>query len=647
MGKSEVETPLLPEDIESQVNEKILRLKEDYDALPGSLAAAAETKEVHLQESRWANVGVTIFVTLGCISVAVLLSAAFISPGPASQNAGEAIKDNDNADGQNEFYKASHTSYHFQPEKNWMNDPNAPMFYKGYYHFFYQYNPNGVVWGDIAWGHAVSVDLIHWMYLDLALVPDEWYDISGVWSGSATILLDGTPAILYTGARTAFGGDAEQSQNLAFPEDPSDPLLRKWKKVTDNPILVNPDNIRPQDFRDPTTAWLEKDGLWRVVVGAKKDNPDGSKDGISLLYKSSDFKHWEMEDKYLHEVAGTGMWECVDFYPVSVEGKAGLNHSILRAESYVDGYKYVLKASLDDSRHDRYAIGTYSTETHTFTPDDPSQDTGIGPSYDYGKFYASKTFYDASTGRRILWGWVNESDSVQDDITKGWASVQAIPRTVWLDGKTSKNLLQWPVQEVEGLRGAIATHENIKLQPADVVKVQGGDGPTLDIEVVFDKPDVSTMDAVTSDEEFDCSQGGSAHRGVFGPFGLLVLTDDAFTEQTAVFFYLSPSKDGQWATRVCSDQSRSSKALDIDKTVYGSYVTVLPTENTLSLRILVDHSIVETFVQGGRVAITSRVYPTVAFGSNSHLFLFNNGTTPIQVKSLNVYQMVDVKMFAI
>jgi beta-fructofuranosidase len=82
----------------------------------------------------------------------------------------------------------------------------------------------------------------------------------------------------------------------------------------------------------------------------------------------------------------------------------------------------------------------------------------------------------------------------------------------------------------------------------------------------------------------------------------------------------------------------------LDKTVYGSYVTVLPEEQELSLRILVDHSIVETFVQGGRFAITSRVYPTMAIGSRTRLFLFNNGTTTVNVKSLDVYQMNSVNM---
>ncbi|KAG4131155.1 hypothetical protein ERO13_D09G190000v2 [Gossypium hirsutum] len=518
------------------------------------------------------------------------------------------------------------TAFHFQPEKNWMNDPNGPLFYKGWYHLFYQYNPNAAVWGHIVWGHAVSKDLIHWLHLPLAMAADQWYDKNGVWTGSATILHDGKIVMLYTGSTT----EGVQVQNLAYPADQYDPLLVHWVKYPRNPVLVPPPGIGPNDFRDPTTAWLTSEGKWRITIGSKIN-----KTGIALVYDTKDFINYEMLDGLLHAVPGTGMWECVDFFPVSETENNGLETSINGP-----GVKHVVKASLDDDRHDYYAIGTYNDRNGTWIPDRPNIDVGIGLRYDYGIYYAAKTFYDQNKKRRVLWGWIGESDSEAADVKKGWASVQSIPRMILFDKKTGTHLLQWPVEEIDSLRLKGKEFNQVRIQAGSVVPLDIDSATQLDIIAEF-KIDSDALEKATgsSDASFDCAtSGGAAERGALGPFGLLVLADERLREQTPVYFYMTKGSNGNLKTFFCNDQSRSSKASDVDKHIYGSLVPVLRGEN-LSIRILVDHSIIESFGQGGRTVITSRVYPTKAIYGAAKVFLFNNATELNVTASLKIWQM--------
>ncbi|XWS38525.1 hypothetical protein CRYUN_Cryun19dG0138700 [Craigia yunnanensis] len=492
-----------------------------------------------------------------------------------------------------------------------LNQDFGPLFYKGWYHFFYQYNPNAAVWGDIVWGHAVSKDLIHWLHLPLAMVADQWYDANGVWTGSATILHDGKIVMLYTGSTV----EAVQVQNLAYPADHSDPFLTHWVKYPRNPVLVPPPGIDDKDFRDPTTAWINKTG-------------------IALIYDTKDFINYEKLDGLLHTVPGTGMWECVDFFPVSKTEENGLDTSINGP-----GVKHVVKVSLDDDRHDYHAIGTYHEKNGTWIPDQPEIDAGIGVRYDYGIYYAAKTFYDQNKNRRVLWGWIGESDSEAADMKKGWASVQGIPRTILFDKKTGTNLLQWPVEEIESLRLKGNEFNQVTVQAGSVVPLDVGSAAQLDIIAEFEIDKEALEKATGSNVTFSCeTSGGAAERGAFGPFGLLVLADKCLSEQTSVYFYITKGSDGNLRTFFCNDQSRSSAASDVDKQIYGSFVPVQKGEN-LSFRILVDHSIIESFAQGGRTVITSRVYPTKAIYGAAKVFVFNNATAASVTASLKIWQM--------
>ena len=54
--------------------------------------------------------------------------------------------------------------YHFRPPAQWMNDICAAIYYNGYHHIFYQFNPFDDTWGadNSTWAHARSKDLVYW-----------------------------------------------------------------------------------------------------------------------------------------------------------------------------------------------------------------------------------------------------------------------------------------------------------------------------------------------------------------------------------------------------------------------------------------------------------------------------------------------------
>ncbi|XP_059304954.1 acid beta-fructofuranosidase AIV-18 isoform X2 [Lycium ferocissimum] len=523
------------------------------------------------------------------------------------------------------------TAYHFQPQQNWMN---GPLYHKGWYHIFYQYNPDSAIWGNITWGHAVSTDLIHWLYLPFAMVPDQWYDINGVWTGSATILPDGQIMMLYTGDTD----DYVQVQNLAYPANLSDPLLLDWVKYRGNPVMVPPPGIGIKDFRDPTTAWTgPQNGQWLLTIGSKM-----GKTGIALVYDTSNFTSFNLLHGVLHAVPGTGMWECVDFYPVSTLDSNGLDTSYNGP-----GIKHVLKASLDDNKQDHYAIGTYDLVKNKWTPDNPELDCGIGLRLDYGKYYASKTFYDPKKQRRVLWGWVGETDSESADLQKGWSSLQSIPRTVLYDKKTGTNLLQWPIEEIESLRAGDPIVKQLNLQPGSIELLHVNSAAQLDIEASFEVDKVALEGTIEANAGYNCgSSGGAASRGILGPFGVVVIADQTLSELTPVYFYISKGADGRAKTHFCADQTRSSEAPGVAKQVYGSSVPVLDGEKH-SMRLLVDHSIVESFGQGGRTVITSRIYPAKAINGAARLFVFNNATGTSVTASLKIWSLksADIQSF--
>ncbi|MBB5814760.1 GH32 C-terminal domain-containing protein [Streptomyces collinus] len=199
--------------------------------------------------------------------------------------------------------------FHYTPQKNWMNDPNGLVYYKGEYHLFYQYNPNGNAWGDMSWGHAVSKDLVHWKELPLALSHD---DEEMVFSGSAVVDRDNTtgfgtkknPAMVavYTGFDKSTG---TQAQALAYSTDRG----RTWTKYQGNPVI----DIGSKDFRDPKVQWYEPTKSWLMTVSLSAEHK-------VRFYSSKNLKDWKLQSEFGPAGATGGVWECPDLFPLAVDG---------------------------------------------------------------------------------------------------------------------------------------------------------------------------------------------------------------------------------------------------------------------------------------------------------------------------------------
>ena len=329
------------------------------------------------------------------------------------------------------------TTYHFQPEANWMNDPNGLIRWGDDYHIFYQYNPAGPFHGTIHWGHAVSQDLLHWEQWPIALAPTPGgADKDGVYSGCG-VDNDGVPTLVYTGI-------SPEVQMIATSADG----LRAWTKHPANPVIAAPPPaMETTGFRDPF-VWREADG-WYCVIGSGEQG----RGGVILLYRSPDLVTWDYLHPLLTSVADeTGtMWECPNFFPL--------------------GDKYVLLISPIPLRRAIYAVGRY--EKQRFTAERWGE---VDPG---GCYYAPQVMTDRD-GRRLLWGWLWEERSQEAQLAAGWSGVLSLPRQLSLAADGS--LHQQPAPELTALR---RNHHRFcnAIHPGDTNPLAGVQGHALEILV--------------------------------------------------------------------------------------------------------------------------------------------------------------------
>ena len=475
--------------------------------------------------------------------------------------------------------------FHFTPARNWMNDPNGLVYYKGEYHLFYQYNPFGNEWGHMSWGHAISRDLVHWQHLSVA-IPEEngvmifsgsavvdWHNSSGFCKSSSPVDHSCLVAI-YTG----YTGK-EQNQNLAYSNDRG----RTWTRYSGNPVI----DLHLADFRDPKVFRDEPRHRWVMVTALSPQRK-------LRFFASTDLKHWTALSDFGPAGAIGGAWECPDLFQLPVQGEPGMTRWVLSVN--------VNPGGVAGGSGDQYFIGQF--DGTRFTNENASDQTLWAG---YGKdFYASTSFSDIPTsdGRRIWMGWLDNWEYAARVPTSPWRGQQSIPRALSL-ARTPQGirLVQEPVAELRALRGRHVSVEDQTVEAADgLLQSEAVKGDTLEIAAQFDA-------------------GSAAEFGLKVRKGVAEETVIGIDRVNALLFV---------------DRIRSGET-SFDSRFPGRQAAPLSVApgKTINLHLFVDRCSVEAFANNGPAVISDLIFPSP---SSQGLELYSKGGKA-HIVSLNVWNL--------
>ena len=407
-----------------------------------------------------------------------------------------------------------------------VSDPNGLNQFRGTYHFFSQYAPTYPPHADSphGWGHFVSRDLVNWAFLGCHIMPDCESDRDGSYSGGAYVA-DDELWLYYTGNVRDGVGDGTYSGRLA-----NQTLIKSYNGINLGPKTVVMRNDAYPSYcschvRDPK-VW-KQNGRLHMLLGARtrKDSR-----GSILCYDSDDGLSWTMSGSAtnLEDKPFGYMWECPDrivlggreFLGTCPQGMARSGdpddpERLTCQNVHAAGYFPVKGTILDLMGQDRGLMGAEAPH--------PSVDSSTFRDWDYGfDYYACQTLVDEK-GRTLLIGWMSlphDEDDVRpyDNPTNSWKGCLTVPRELTLD-EGSGLILQSPVAEFDALRKEArelkrtATGYSVTLNPkvADVVV----DGIAGELHVSFG--DFATFDvagglAILSFADDEVGQGRKVRR---------------------------------------------------------------------------------------------------------------------------------------
>jgi fructan beta-fructosidase len=478
--------------------------------------------------------------------------------------------------------------FHFSPPSGWTNDPNGLVYFEGEYHLFYQHIPDGVPGGagtsGLHWGHAVSMDLVHWTHLPVALFPDK---LGSVYSGSVVVDRDDSSGFfggraglvaIFTHHNSNTAPLGPEVQSIAYSGDRG----RNWTAYAHNPVIVNPGVA---DFRDPKVVWHAPTRLWVMVVTYHADRVH--------FATSRDLQKWTYVGEFgVGHGAHTGAWECPDLFALPVDGDAERLKWVLHLSTYH-------ATATGDRAGLQYFVGDF--DGRRFTDDSPAH---MVLTTDYGRDnYAAVTWSDvpASDGRRIMIGWMNDWAYARAAPTEAWKGAMTIPRELRLQQRPEGvRLIQRPVIELEQLRGAHVRWDDQRIDPGHSLWTQGV-SDALEIVATL-RPNSAAECGVR------VHAGAGEHTSIGYDARAAVLFVDRATSGRTAF---SPDFAGR----------------------HGSPLAL--SDGALTLRLYLDRCSVEAFGNDGETVVTSLIFPTA---ERSGLEFYAVGGEA-EFVSLDVYQL--------
>jgi sucrose-6-phosphate hydrolase SacC (GH32 family) len=386
-----------------------------------------------------------------------------------------------------------------------MNDPNGLIFYRGKYHLFFQYNPEGDQWGNMSWGHATSTNLYEWQEHPVAI---PYTPTHGIFSGSAVVDYFNTTGFgsLENPAMVAIFTDhqhdgSHQSQSLAFSLDDG----MTWQRYEGNPVL----DLEMKNFRDPKVSWNTVNEAWVMSVVKPEEF-------TVAFYQSADLKSWELLSEFTNKNGTDGIWECPDLFPLPVNNNPA-------------DIKWVLIVSVNPGgitggSGTHYFIGDWNGKE--FIADDRTTRW-----LDYGRDnYAGVTFNDVPDNRRIYIAWMNNWDYAKEIPANPARGSMTIPRElslVTIDGKVS--LLQKPVIEINESK---INDERFIITPTATksgIRFTQEDGASFDIGYDSERKEIY-IDRTHAWFEINSTSVHAAPFMATEPFEIRVITDNGSVE---------------------------------------------------------------------------------------------------------------------